>query len=50
MGNPRGVFDLKNAYSLVNGAAQDSSFSAKFGKLTFYLELKPLCGNVLITA
>ena len=48
--NPRGVFDLKNAYSLVNGAAQDSSFSAKFGKLTFYLELKPLCGNVLITA
>ena len=28
--NPRGVFDLKIAYSLVNGAAQDPSFLAKW--------------------
>ena len=28
--NPRGVFYLRSVYSLVNGAAQDSSFSAKW--------------------
>lgn len=28
--NPRGVFYLKSTYSLVNGAAQDPSFSAKW--------------------
>ena len=27
--NPRGIFDLRSAYKLVNGSAQDFSFSAK---------------------
>lgn len=28
--NPRGVFDLRSAYSIANGSAQDFSFSAKW--------------------